>query len=229
MSIVVYVPRSLGGYGDLLFGLKAVHELKKYLRKQGYDAPIYLVTEEEERSQILALGGDREFGIEIKSVDEFNRSKDSESLDYLIQGPVFASDTWRRIKIPNTTPILLISEYSLLYTRTYEEEKEHLRTRFSNVRAIQSGFDTTTDTSESGCGIFFSEELSQVAEDKRNGCCNFREQYWANLGKYSRWILQGQAIENYHQNTELSFEYSHNTKSLRHIYDLKSNTCERYF
>ena len=89
MAIVLYVSDGYGGYGDLLFGLKVINGLKRALTKIGYDEPLYLVTQESGKKKILQLEGDSEFGVEVKSIEEFNISKGAQRLDYFIEGPVF--------------------------------------------------------------------------------------------------------------------------------------------
>ncbi|MFZ0219968.1 MAG: hypothetical protein WAL30_07165 [Candidatus Aquirickettsiella sp.] len=119
MAIAIYVPgpsgnfKGFGGFGDWLFGLKILKELKESLRKLGYDKPFYLVTSESGKDKILQLGGDKEFGVEIKSTEEFNSSKIARDLDYFIEGPVFHPETRDQITIPDYIPILLVSEYSI--------------------------------------------------------------------------------------------------------------------
>jgi len=232
MAIVMYVADGYGGYGDFIFGLKMLHGLQKSLQELGSNTPIYLVTQASGKDKIVALGGDTAFDVQVKSVEEFKHLQSTAefTLEYFIEGPVFNPYTHQRITIPKDTPVLLISEYSLI-PRVLRYTKELLENPVRwQLDLIQSGFNVDGGVSSDffdkiGQGLFFNEELSHLAERPSDNF-DYRVQYWAQLEGDSEKILTGQAIEDYHRNTDLFFEYSHDSAGKLGIY--QKSHCKHY-
>ncbi|QBR83518.1 hypothetical protein E3983_03580 [Legionella israelensis] len=212
MAILFYVEGLSDGFGDYLFGLKAVHQLKKSLAERGYSDDIFLVTHQEGKKIIQDLGSDKEFGVTVLSREDYDAlSKEgSFTLDYYIEGPVM---TTTRIPLEPHTPILLLSEYSSFGSVYLESDnlKKSFK-KYQDVQSIYSGLRIRSDEK----GILISEELVNLTEARKHNDLSFRAHYWQELNLPLR---SNSSIEDYHQSTELSFQYS---------YDYPENSCKRF-
>jgi Protein kinase domain len=218
LTIVVY-SFSHGGYGDLLFGLKATEAISKQYKSTFHkqDLEIYLVTPQGDKEKIQNLKGDTEFGVTVKSLPEYQELIKNPQfvVDYYFLGPVFESEAQSRFKlnIPDTAKVIFIPEYS-------NDASQHQPVDFSPI--IYSGF------GQGELGIFITEELSLIAEKKSSESFNLedKEKYWQRLSpKISSQILNGNTLEQYYDTTGLAFEYSHNIYEQAYF---TSNICEKF-
>jgi uncharacterized protein YjfI (DUF2170 family) len=208
MAIILFVSDGYGGYGDFLFGLKTLAGLKNHLKTIDYNEPIYLATQSAGKEKILALGGDKEFDIEIKTIEEIKQLQKNQAfcLDCYMEGPVFNPNIYNKSAITN--PIVLLPEYSI------DEGVELARDRYVNsgiscYDIVYSGFNAIDLKEKNHRGVLLTQALIEVAEKKESGDFSFRVPYWKYLAKYSPKILEKHSLDTYHETTDLFFDYSH--------------------
>lgn len=247
MAIIVYVGDGFGGYGDFIYGLKTVEALKKNLAKDiGYTEEIFLVSEATGKAKVIGIGGDKEFGVTVLSVEELRelaRKKDFK-LDFAVEVAALAYDSPVPVFVSETTPILLSSEYSSDPPRELAETKSsqlpsaannslsglnifQTEKRYNNgkrpVVLVRSGLDIENGEN----GIFITQSLLSIAQKKQRGDFSFMPQAWRDVGRTLNHVIIGRPVEEtsinkYRATTEFHFEYSRNTEPQN------GNSCQRY-
>jgi hypothetical protein len=209
---VIFQLDPLEGYGDYSFALKAIANLRVSLADLGYLDPIYLVTTPGGKEQIVKLGGDKEFSVNVITPDEYAVLKQEKGfqLDYYIHGPVPALPA-ELLPIPAYTPVLLTPEYS--YDRGFDQlARVFVNPVRQKLDVVKSGL-----AADEG-GIFSTPELVRLRKDGVS-----RDKYWNELREGLRTsLLAGKTPAEYQNTTELYFQYGHD---MDRDY---GNSCEHY-
>lgn len=218
MAIVFYVSDGYGGYGDFLYGLKFVANLRRQLAERfGYTDEIYLVTQKSGKEKILNIGGDKEMRVNVVSDQEIKALRKAGKLetDYFIEGPVFNIMVDHDAYLEDQTPVLLVPEYAMAVESGGTEYLSSYQTPERTAMLMGSGF------RDDEHGIIFSEDLREAARKKAAGDQSYLDAPWQKIGPdISRMLLQDKSRDDYYASTDLSFEYSHDNLS-----PIQSNTC----
>ncbi|CAM2987605.1 serine/threonine-protein kinase [Legionella worsleiensis] len=216
-SVLIAVSNGFGGYGDFLFALKLAEQVRKnYIALLGKDkAPeIKLITQASGQQIIKNLKGDTEFNVEVLTPDELKEKIEKKELEIasIIEGPVFESSLIQRInkaleKQSHPVPLIMMPEYAYSGTshRHMIENQRQFRKKALNkifyVETIYTGFNSKAGER----GIILSDNL--IHPEEPSVLSSRLEE------KISEALLGGKDVEAYQTNTDMYFQYSHDTFS----------------
>ncbi len=214
-SILIVVSDGFGGYGDFLFALKLAEQVKKhYINLLGKDqAPeVKLITQSSGQHKIKSLKGDTEFEVEVLTPAELKEKVEKKELEVasLIEGPVFQSSLIQRTnaalqKQAHPVPLIMMPEYAYSSTshRHMIENQRQFRKKALNkivyLETIYTGFNSNADER----GIILNDSL--ITPEEPSALSSKLEE------KISDALLSGTDVETYQNNTDMYFQYSHDT------------------
>lgn len=221
-AILIAVPDGFGGYGDFLFALKLSKELKRHHEQKGAEVPpVYIVTQDSGKEKIEALQGHTEFDVEILTPSDLEQKIKTNKLDVgqVIEAPVFQLELIQKISnalksLSEPVPHIMITEYhsgdpnQQLRLRHLDRAKGDISLRSLRYMGfVNSGFIADLHDNQehgiSGQGILLSEGLTNP-QAQNTQVAQLDEKIRAP-------ILGKKSAEEYQNDADLSFQYSHDT------------------
>jgi hypothetical protein len=214
-AILIAVSDGYGGYGDFLFVLKLAAQIKKYyadLLGEDNVPEIKLISQDSGQKKIRSLKGDTEFGVEVLTPEELKRKVDDKELEVasIIEGPVFQSRLITRINnaIQNQSrpvPLVMMPEYAYSgasHRRMIEDQRQFRKQNLNKIvyqETIYTGYNSKAEEK----GIILSDNLITPEEPSLLS---------SKLDEKIKSALLGEKdIETYQTNTDMYFQYSHDT------------------
>jgi len=213
-AILAVIDDGATGYGDLLFVLKMIQNLRVEYEAAGKEVPpLYLITGGLGKKKISDLKGDVEFGVEVLTPDELKvRIESRDAAQRIEVGAIIEGPALHRLELitqvskalgrtPAPIPLTTITEYGF---KSRKDGREVDRT-FDNIsyeRKITTGF----DYADAARGILVSKSL---AEPKAPAALV------GDLDAKIREALIGSGtLEAYQAGTELYLQYSYDRLGL---------------
>lgn len=206
---IIFYTAPLGGYGDLLFGLKAAADIQASLRQNGDKRQVLLVSTSQGAHDIRKVGGDKEFGLIVLSQEEYGSLKEEgllpHDVDYCITGPVSTPrEATIFLGVSSETPCLVLKEYDYSKENDYCPGMSIFSSRYPYPYLI-GGFGAGSR------GIFLTPELKVL--DEKNKCVYGQEiGSFLPLGEKLFAEVSIAEIKSYRQTHELSVAYTQDSR-----------------
>ncbi|MDF1684243.1 MAG: protein kinase [Legionellaceae bacterium] len=221
-SLLIVVSDGFGGYGDFLFALKLSEQLKRYNEQIGAEVPpVYIVTQDSGKKTIETLHGHTEFGVEILTPNDLEKKIKTNNLDVgqVIEAPVMRFELIAKVSsalkgLSAPVPHIIITEYNhgdpgkeLLNRRRYRDIGSTDLSSLRYMGAVNSGFMADLDDNHKD-GIFFQGILLSEGlinpQDHNTQVAQLED-------KIRTPIFEKKSAEEYQDDTDLSFQYSHDS------------------